>query len=62
MAGVRQEVIARVVASRSTCANWFDPLDVVKQLAQLTAVHTHSNTGTRLNALAITGTCTKITT
>lgn len=37
-------------------------MEVVKQLAQLTAAHTHNNTGTPLNALAITDTGTKATT
>ena len=66
VAGVRQEVIAPVVwigsQSVNVCQLMLDTLDVVKQLAQLTAAHTHNNTGTPLNALAITDTGTKATT
>lgn len=66
VAATRQEVIAPVVwigsQSINVCQLMLDTLDVVKQLAQLTAAHTHNNTGTPLNALAITDTGTKATT
>jgi hypothetical protein len=65
-AGVRQEVITRVVWIGSklvnACQLMLETQDVVKQLSQLTAAHIHNNTGTPLNALAITYTGTKATT
>ncbi|HHN8364495.1 TPA: hypothetical protein ACRRX3_000532 [Morganella morganii] len=36
-----------------------DTLDMVKELAELTAGHTHANTGTPNNATAINGTAAK---
>lgn len=36
-----------------------DTLDVVKEQAELTADHTHANTGTPNNAAAISGTAAK---
>lgn len=60
LAGVRQEVIAPVVwigsQSINVCQLMLDTLDVVKQLAELTASHTHNNTGGPLNASAINAT------
>ena len=65
VAGTRQEVIAPVVwigsQAINVCQLMLDTLDVVKQLAELTAAHTHSNTGAPQNAAAITGTGTKAT-
>lgn len=65
VAGTRQEVIAPVVwigsQSVNVCQLMLDTLDVIKQLAQLTAAHSHNNTGTPLNALAITDTGAKAT-
>ncbi len=65
VAATRQEVIAPVVwigsQSINVCQLMLDTLDVVKQLAQLTAAHTHTSTGTPLNALAITDTGSKAT-
>ncbi|WP_145539028.1 hypothetical protein [Yersinia kristensenii] len=63
IAAVRQEVIAPVVWIGSQQINvmalMLDTLDVVKELAQLTAAHTHDNTGGPLNAGSITATGAK---
>ncbi len=60
IAGARQEVIAPVVWLGSQQINvmqlMLDTLDVVKELAQRTAAHNHSNTGTPQNAGDITAT------
>ncbi len=65
VAAVRQEVIAPVVwigsQSINVCQLMLETLDVVRQLAVLTAAHSHNNTGTPLNALAITDTGAKAT-
>ncbi|TPG61488.1 hypothetical protein [Ewingella americana] len=65
VAAVRQEVIAPVVwigsQSINVCQLMLETLDVVKQLAELTAAHTHSNTGTPQNAATITSTGAKAT-
>jgi len=65
VAAVRQEVIAPVVwigsQSINVCQLMLETLDVVKQLAELTAAHTHSNTGAPQNAAALTGTGNKAT-
>lgn len=54
VAAVQQQIIAPVVWIGSGSINvaqlMLDTLDVVKQLAELTASHTHSNTGTPTNA------------
>lgn len=54
IAATRQEVIAPVVWVGSQQINvlalMLDTLDVIKELAQLTAAHTHNNTGGPLNA------------
>ena len=54
VAAVKQEIIAPVVWIGSQSINvaqlMLDTLDVVKQLAEQTASHTHSNTGTPQNA------------
>ncbi|EDV9737543.1 hypothetical protein NGY92_001074 [Salmonella enterica] len=54
VAAVKQEIIAPVVWIGSQSINvaqlMLDTLDVVKQLAEQTANHTHSNTGTPQNA------------
>lgn len=54
VAAVQQQIIAPVVWIGSGSINvaqlMLDTLDVVKQLAELTAGHTHSNTGTPTNA------------
>jgi hypothetical protein len=59
VAGVRQEVIAPVVwigsQSVNVCQLMLDTLDVVKHLADLTAAHTHSNTGIPQNSADIAG-------
>ena len=47
--------------SINVCQLMLDTLDVVKQLAELTAAHSHNNTGTPLNAPAIVDTGTKAT-
>ncbi|MGC6387221.1 hypothetical protein ACMV8I_06075 [Ewingella sp. S1.OA.A_B6] len=66
VAAVRQEVIAPVVwigsQSINVCQLMLETLDVVKQLAELTAAHTHQDTGGPLNMLAITDTGSKTTT
>lgn len=63
LAGQKQEIIAPVVWIGSEEINvaqlMLDTLDVVKELAELTAAHTHANTGTPNNAAAINGTATK---
>ncbi len=63
LAGVKQEIIAPVIWIGSQQINvaqlMIDTLDVVKELAELTAAHTHANTGTPNNATAISGTATK---
>lgn len=60
VAAVRQEVIAPVVwigsKSINVCQLMLETLDVVKQLAELMAEHTHKDTGAPLNAAAIKGT------
>lgn len=60
LAGQKQEIIAPVVWIGSEEINvaklMLDTLDVVKELAELTAGHTHANTGTPNNATAIGGT------
>lgn len=57
VAAVRQEIIAPVVWLESQSSNvlqlMIETLDVVKQLAELTASHMHSNTGAPLNAQSI---------
>ncbi|HGT9289366.1 MULTISPECIES: hypothetical protein [unclassified Pseudocitrobacter] len=54
VAAVQQQIIAPVVWIGSNSINvaqlMLDTLDVVKQLAELTASHTHSNTGAPTNA------------
>lgn len=54
VAAVQQQIIAPVVWIGSGSINvaqlMLDTLEVVKQLAELTASHTHSNTGTPTNA------------
>lgn len=66
VAATRQEVIAPVVwigsQAINVCQLMLDTLDVVKQLAELTVSHTHSNTGTPLNSSAITDTGNRIVT
>ncbi|MFY7435218.1 hypothetical protein [Enterobacter cloacae complex sp. CDL008] len=63
VAAVQQQIIAPVVWIGSGSINvaqlMLDTLDVVKQLAELTASHTHSNTGTPTNAGEIRSTSTK---
>lgn len=63
LAGQKQEIIAPVIWIGSQQINvaqlMIDTLDVVKELAELTAAHTHANTGTPNNAAAINGTTTK---
>ncbi|MFI7973241.1 hypothetical protein [Serratia marcescens] len=60
IAAVRQDVIAPVVWVGSQQINvmalMLDTLDVVKELAQRTASHTHSNTGAPVNAGEISAT------
>ena len=62
IAGARQEIIAPVVWVGSPSINvmqlMLDTLDVVVQLAQQTASHTHSETGAPQNASAISATGT----
>lgn len=59
VAAVRQEVIAPIVWVGSQSVNvmqlMLETLDVVKQLAELTANHTHNNTGAPLNATSLKG-------
>ncbi|MBD2815318.1 hypothetical protein ID850_11170 [Xenorhabdus sp. Flor] len=63
IAGVKQEIVAPVVWVGSQQINvmtlMLDTLDVVKELAELTAAHTHHNTGTPENASAIRNTAHK---
>lgn len=63
VAAVQQQIIAPVVWIGSGSINvaqlMLDTLDVVKQLAELTASHTHSNTGKPTNAGDIRSTGTK---
>lgn len=63
VAAVQQQIIAPVVWIGSGSINvaqlMLDTLDVVKQLAELTASHTHSNTGTPTNAVDIRSTGAK---
>lgn len=63
VAAVQQQIIAPVVWIGSGSINvaqlMLDTLDVVKQLAELTASHTHSNTGTPTNAGEIRSTGVK---
>ncbi|HCT6443249.1 TPA: hypothetical protein OT526_002396 [Enterobacter hormaechei] len=63
VAAVQQQIIAPVVWIGSDSINvaqlMLDTLDVVKQLAELTASHTHSNTGTPTNAGEIRSTGAK---
>lgn len=63
VAVVQQQIIAPVVWIGSSSINvaqlMLDTLDVVKQLAEQTANHTHSNTGTPTNAGDIRSTGTK---
>lgn len=63
IAVVQQQIIAPVVWIGSDSINvaqlMLDTLDVVKQLAELTAGHTHSNTGTPTNAGDIRSTGTQ---
>ncbi|PHM43767.1 protein phage [Xenorhabdus szentirmaii] len=63
IAGVKQEIVAPVIWVGSQQINvmtlMLDTLDVVKELAELTAAHTHHNTGTPENASAIRNTAHK---
>ncbi|WP_237386507.1 phage baseplate assembly protein V [Xenorhabdus sp. Sc-CR9] len=63
IAGVKQEIVAPVVWVGSQQINvmqlMLDTLGVVKELAELTAAHTHHNTGTPENASAIRNTADK---
>lgn len=63
VAAVQQQIIAPVVWIGSDSINvaqlMLDTLDVVKQLAELTASHTHSNTGAPTNAADIRSAGTK---
>lgn len=63
VAAVQQQIIAPVVWIGSGSINvaqlMLDTLDVVRQLAELTASHTHSNTGTPTNAADIRSTGTQ---
>ncbi|WP_449550162.1 hypothetical protein [Lelliottia amnigena] len=63
VAAVQQQIIAPVVWIGSGSINvaqlMLDTLDVVKELAEQTAGHSHSNTGTPTNAAAIRNTGTK---
>ncbi|CAH6660997.1 hypothetical protein [Pseudocitrobacter vendiensis] len=63
VAAVQQQIIAPVVWIGSGSINvaqlMLDTLDVVKQLAELTASHTHSNTGAPTNAGEIRSTGTQ---
>lgn len=63
IAGAKQEIVAPVVWVGSQQLNvmtlMLDTLDVVKELAELTAAHTHHNTGTPENASAIRNTAHK---
>lgn len=63
IAGGQQQIIAPVIWIGSQQINvaqlMIDTLDVVKELAELTANHTHSNTGAPSNSAAIKSTGTK---
>ncbi|MEX9891289.1 hypothetical protein AB7W78_12700 [Providencia rettgeri] len=63
IAGAQQQIIAPVIwignAQINVAQLMIDTLEVVKELAELTAEHTHNNTGAPLNASAIKGTGTK---
>ncbi|MEX0445963.1 hypothetical protein [Xenorhabdus sp. SGI246] len=63
IAGVKQEIVAPVVWVGSQQLNvmtlMLETLDVVRELAELTAAHTHHNTSTPENASAIRGTVHK---
>ncbi|WP_237385926.1 hypothetical protein [Xenorhabdus sp. Sc-CR9] len=63
IAGAKQEIVAPVVWVGSQQLNvmtlMLDTLDVVRELAELTAAHTHHNTGTPENASAIRNTAHK---
>ncbi|WP_421532936.1 hypothetical protein [Lelliottia amnigena] len=63
VAAVQQQIIAPVVWIGSGSINvaqlMLDTLDVVKELAEQTASHSHSNTGTPTNAAAIRNAGTK---
>ncbi|MCE9967230.1 phage baseplate assembly protein V [Lelliottia amnigena] len=63
VAAVQQQIIAPVVWIGSGSINvaqlMLDTLDVVKELAEQTASHSHSNTGAPTNAAAIRNTGTK---
>ncbi|WP_047679912.1 MULTISPECIES: hypothetical protein [Xenorhabdus] len=63
IAGVKQEIVAPVVWVGSQQLNvmtlMLETLDVVKELAKLTAAHTHQNTGTPQNASEIRNTAHK---
>lgn len=63
VAAVQQQIIAPIVWIGSGSINvaqlMLDTLDVVKELAEQTASHSHSNTGTPTNAAAIRNTGTK---
>ncbi|HII3194905.1 hypothetical protein [Enterobacter cloacae] len=63
VAAVQQQIIAPVVWIGSGTINvaqlMLDTLDVVKELAEQTASHTHSNMGALTNAGAIRNTGTK---
>ncbi|HEW9970664.1 TPA: hypothetical protein VGT10_002715 [Enterobacter cloacae] len=63
VAAIQQQIIAPVVWIGSGTINvaqlMLDTLDVVKELAEQTASHTHSNTGAPTNAGAIRNTGTK---
>ncbi|TDB51671.1 hypothetical protein C5467_16555 [Photorhabdus khanii subsp. guanajuatensis] len=63
IAGARQEIVAPVVWVGSQQINvmtlMLETLDVVKELAELTAAHTHYNTGMPENASAIRNTAYK---
>ncbi|OTA14420.1 protein phage [Xenorhabdus beddingii] len=63
IAGAKQEIVAPVIWVGSQQINvmtlMLDTLDVVKELAELTAAHTHHNTGTPENASAIRNTAYK---
>jgi hypothetical protein len=63
VAAVQQQIIAPVVWIGSGTINvaqlMLDTLDVVKELAEQTASHMHSNTGALTNAGAIRNTGTK---
>lgn len=63
VAAAQQQIIAPVVWIGSGTVNvaqlMLDTLDVLKELAEQTASHTHSNTGTPTNAASIRNTGTK---